>query len=321
MKMLRPAIVLLLAAFLVTTASCGSGEKDVPGSRGKITVVTTLFPLYDFTRVIAGDRATVTLILPPGVEPHAFEPKPGDMARVNTAQLFVYTGKYMEPWAEQLLKGVANKTLVVTDASRGIRLMKSGGGHHESETGEHGHGHHHHGTYDPHIWLDPENAMKMVDTITDGLCAADPPGSDLFRKNAAVYKQRLSTLHGTFRETLGTCKKKTLIHGGHFAFGYLAHRYGLEYISAYEGSPNSEPTARKIIALKKKMGESGIRYVYFEELINPKVSELLSRETGATLLYLHGAHNLTKDEFEKGATFISLMENNLENLRKGLECR
>ncbi len=320
MKPLRPALILLLAMFLVAAASCGPDRKDVSDSPGKITVVTTLFPLYDLTRAIAGDRATVTLILPPGVEAHTFEPKPGDMARVNSARLFVYTGRYMEPWSEELLKGVANKTLVTVDASRGIRLMRSGEEHHEGGK-EHGHGHHDHGAFDPHIWLDLGNAMKMVDTITEGLCSADPQGSGLFRKNAAAYKERLSRLDGKFRETLGTCRKKTLIHGGHFAFGYLAHRYGLEYVSAYEGSPNAEPTARKIIALKKKMDENGIRYVYFEELINPKVSELLARETGATLLYLHGAHNLTKDEFEKGATFISLMENNLENLRKGLECR
>ena len=321
MKTLRPAIFVLLAALLVTAVSCGPDRKDVSDSPGKITVVTTLFPLYDLTRAIAGDRATVTLILPPGVEAHTFEPKPGDMARVDSAQLFVYTGRYMEPWSEELLKGVANKTLITVDASRGIRLMKSGGEHHTGGGKEHGHGHHDHGAYDPHIWMDLGNAMTMVDTITEGLCAADPRGSDLFRKNATDYKERLSRLDGKFREALGTCRKKTLIHGGHFAFGYLAHRYGLEYVSAYERSPNAEPTARKIIALKKKMDENGIRYVYFEELINPKVSELLARETGATLLYLHGAHNLTKDEFEKGATFISLMENNLENLRKGLECR
>jgi zinc transport system substrate-binding protein len=309
---------LLLAVFLLAAASCGPGKQDASDGHGKIAVVTTLFPLYDFTRAIAGDRAVVTLILPPGVEAHAFEPKPGDMARIDTAQLFVYTGRHMEPWSEELLKGIASKTLIIVDASRGIRLMKSGDEHPEGD-GEHGR--RDHGAYDPHIWLDLGNAMKMVDTITEGLCAADPQGSDLFRKNAAAYKERLSTLDRKFRETLGTCRKKTLVHGGHFAFGYLAHRYGLEYVSAYEGSPNAEPTARKIIALKKKMDENGIRYVYFEELINPKVSELLSRETGATLLYLHGAHNLTKDEFGKGATFISLMENNLENLRKGLECR
>lgn len=321
MKRKGLVLVLFLAVLLITAVSCGPKDNNAGGGHQRIAVVTTLFPLFDFARVVAGDKADVSLVLPPGVEPHAFEPKPGDMVRINAAQLFVYTGRDMEPWAEKLLKGISNKTLIVTNTSQGIKLMENGEENHEGEEEKGGHGGHGHGTYDPHIWLDFQNAMTMVDTITDGLCVADPANSTFFRKNAAAYKERLSSLDAKFREALGTCRTKTLIHGGHSAFGYLARRYGLEYISAYEGSPNAEPTARRIIALKRKMNEKGVRYVYFEELISPRVSELLSRESGAALLYLHGAHNLTKDELEKGVTFISLMENNLENLRKGLECR
>jgi zinc transport system substrate-binding protein len=320
MKKVRQTIVLMLAALLVTVlSSCGTRDRDHEDGRKKITVVTTLFPLYDFTRVIARDRADVTLLLPPGVEAHAFEPKPADMVRISSAGLFVYTGKYMEPWAEEILKGTSNKTLIVRDASQGIKLMHTTENDHDEA--DDGHGHHDHGTYDPHIWLDFENAMKMVDTITDGLSAADPANSAFYKQNAARYKEELLALDARFRETLRTCRKKVLVHGGHFAFGYLARRYGLEYVSAYQGSPNAEPTARKIIALEKIIKEKGVRYVYFEELINPKVSELLSRETGATLLSLHGAHNVTKDELAKGSTFISLMDANLANLKIGLECR
>lgn len=322
MKKVRQTIVLMLAALLVTVlSSCGTRDKDPEDAQKKITVVTTLFPLYDFTRAIARDKADVTLLLPPGVEAHAFEPKPGDMVRISSAGLFVYTGKYMEPWAEEILKGTSNKALIVRDASQGISLMHTTAKDHDDADDEDRHGHRGHGTYDPHIWLDFENAMKMVDTIADGLSAADPANSAFYKQNAARYKEELLALDTRFRETLGTCGKKTLVHGGHFAFGYLARRYGLEYISAYQGSPNAEPTARKIIGLEKIIKEKGVRYVYFEELINPKVSELLSRETGATLLSLHGAHNITRDELAKGSTFISLMDANLVNLKTGLECR
>jgi len=322
MKKVRQAIALMLAALLVTVlSSCGTRDRDPEDGQKKITVVTTLFPLYDFTRAIARDKADVTLLLPPGVEAHAFEPKPADMVRIDSAGLFVYTGKYMEPWAEEILKGTSNKALIVRDASRGIRLMHTAEKDHGEADNEDRHGHGDHGTYDPHIWLDFENAMKMVDTIADGLSAADPTDSAFYKENAARYKEELLALDARFRETLRTCGKKTLVHGGHFAFGYLARRYGLEYVSAYQGSPNAEPTARKIIALEKIIKEKGVRYVYFEELINPKVSELLSRETGATLLSLHGAHNVTKDELAKGSTFISLMDTNLANLKIGLECR
>lgn len=319
MKTVQRTITLVLAILIITVLSCGPQDNNPPAGHGKVTVVTTLFPLYDFAREIGKDKADVTLLLPPGVEAHAFEPKPGDMVKINAAQVFVYTGKYMEPWAEELLKGTGNKNLTVIDASRGIRLMESG--HHEEDGEKDEHGHHDHGAYDPHIWLDFENAVKMVDTITGGFCAADPANSEFYRKNASACKEKLLALDARFRETLGTCKKKTIVHGGHFAFGYLARRYGLEYVSAYEGSPNAEPTARTIIGLKKKIEEKGVRYVYFEELISPRVSELLSRETGATLLNLHGAHNITKDELANGSTFISLMENNLVNLKTGLECR
>ncbi len=315
-------LLLALAVLAVMAFSCGKNEAQ-PQKQQKIVVLATLFPLYDFARSIAGDRADVTLLLPPGVEAHSFEPRPGDMVKMGTAQLFVYTGKYMEPWAQSLIKGAENKKLVIVDASRGITLMEARDRGHErgNEKGAGKEERHDHGAYDPHIWLDLENAIKMVDNIADGLSAVDPANKDTYRKNAEAYKEKLAALDRKFREALGTCKKKTFIHGGHFAFGYLARRYGLEYVSAYEGSPNAEPTPKKIIALKREMKEKDVHYVYFEELITPRVSELISRETGATLLKLHGAHNVSKDEFGKGVSFITLMEDNLTSLKVGLECK
>ncbi len=313
MRCIRRICALFLVFFVVTLFSCGT--KPQPEDRQKITVVTTLFPLFDFTRSIADGKADILLILPPGVEAHAFEPKPADILKVDRAGLFIYTGRYMEPWAQDILKSTASNKLTIVDASSGIALSRLGSDRH---SGKDGHGH---GSYDPHIWLDFGNAMKMVDTITEGLCTADPGNSSFYRKNAGAYKEKLGTLDKTYQDALAACKKKALIHGGHFAFGYLARRYGLEYISAYEGSPNAEPTARRIIALKNKMKENDIRYVFFEELLNPRVSELLARETGAKLLKLNGAHNITKDEFRNQVTFLSLMEDNLKNLKTGLECR
>jgi zinc transport system substrate-binding protein len=306
-------IFLILSALLIF--SCGT--KSQPGNTRKITVVTTLFPLYDFTRAIAENRADILLMLPPGVEAHAFEPKPADIIKVDKADLFIYTGKYMEPWAADILRSTSNKKLIAVDASLGIRLARVGADHADTEA-DNGHSH---GAYDPHIWLDFGNAMKMVDTITEGLCTADPAGCDIFRKNADAYNKKLAALDREFRGSLSGCKKTTLIHGGHFAFGYLARRYGIEYISAYEGSPNAEPTVRKMLALQRKMKEKDINFIFFEELLNPRVSEIIANETGAKLLKLNGAHNITKDEFRKGVTFLSLMEDNLVSIKTGLECK
>lgn len=309
----------LCAAILIISAlsfpSCNPDNR--PEQDKRITVVATLFPLYDFTRSIADKKADVLLMLPPGVEAHAFEPKPADIVKVDRAGLFIFTGKYMEPWAQDILKSTANRKLTVVDASAGIKLARLGREHHDAEP-EAGHGH---ASYDPHIWLDLENASKMVDTISEGLCRADPSNCSLYRANAQAYKGKLSALDKQYRGSLSHCRKKTLIHGGHFAFGYLARRYGLEYVSAYEGSPNSEPTARKMIALKRIVKEKDIRYVFYEELLNPKVSEIIAQETGARLLKLNGAHNITRDEFKQGVTFLSLMEDNLVNLKTGLECQ
>jgi zinc transport system substrate-binding protein len=319
-KTFLPMIILCIATLIVTSCQKEQGRTVEPK---KFTIVATLFPLYDFARHIAGDRARVVLLLPPGVETHSFEPKPGDMMKVNTANLFIYTGKYMEPWAGDILKSVDNKNLLVIDASMGIALKEGQEDHdHQAVAGKPEEGHKDsHGKYDPHIWLDFSNAQKMVDNILEGLVRQDPANKEFYTKNAAEYKTELQKLDGRFKNVLSGCEKNTFIHGGHFAFNYLASRYNLHYISAYEGSPNAEPTLKKIIALKKEIQKRNIRYVYYEELITPRIAEVLALETGARLLKLNGAHNISKDELEQGKTFVQLMEENLINLKVGLQCR
>lgn len=307
-------VTFLIAIALLLLLSCQKKDSR-QADKKKLIVVTTLFPLYDFSKNIGGKYAEVLLLLPPGVEPHSFEPKPEDILRINSANLFVYTGKHMEPWSEKILKGLDNQSVLVIDTSKGITMIEDKGHSHE-----HSHGHAH--EIDPHIWLDFENAKKMVDQILDGFIKADPEHTDAYRKNAENYKSALTELDGRFKKELASCKTSYFIHGGHYAFGYLAKRYGLNYISAYHGfSPNTEPSAKRLSELIKKMKQHQTNYVFYEELISPKVAEVLSKETGAELLKLHAAHNLTKDEFTKGVTFLELMEGNLANLKKGLQCR
>jgi zinc transport system substrate-binding protein len=293
--------------------SCGEkGEKVTTGEK-KLKVVTTLFPLYDFAKNIGGQKADITLLLPPGVEPHAFEPRPGDILKIHKADIFIYTGRFMEPWVEDILKSIGSQGPLVIDSSKVIKLSE--------ETGEN-EGKHESGEMDPHIWLDFSNARKMVVNILDGFLRRDLANKDFYLKNAEDYKKKLDELDKNYRDSLSSCKKDTIIHGGHFAFGYLARRYHLKYLSAYKGfSPNAEPTPWSLIELSKKLKEHGISYIFYEELIMPKVSEAIAKETGAKLMMLHGAHNITKDEMDRGVTFISLMEQNLSNLKVGLECQ
>jgi zinc transport system substrate-binding protein len=307
-------LILALSLTMISMISCRKAEQPPTGQK-KLNIVTTLFPLYDFTKNIAGDKAQVMLLLPPGVEPHSFEPKPGDMLRINNADVFIYTGKFMEPWVESILKGVDSKKLVVVDTSKGIVLNE------EKEDEKDHDNKHGHGKIDPHIWLDLSNAGKIVDNILDGLIENDAGNRDYYTKNALAYKAKLNDMDTKYREAFSTCKKHTFVHGGHFAFNYLAKRYNLQYIAAYHGSPDAEPTPKRLIELKNKLKQYDIKYIYFEELILPKVSEVISRETGATMLKLHGAHNISKEDMDKGITFLDIMEKNLKNLKVGLECQ
>jgi len=302
------------------------------GQGGKVKVITTLFPLYDFARTIGQDRVEVLLLLSPGVEAHSFEPKPSVIVKISGADLFIYTGKFMEPWVEAVLKGVTNPKLKVVDASVGIPLLteeseahEHEGGQQHGESGKHGekeggHGDHGHTDVDPHIWLDLGNAAKMVDTIAAGLIEADPAHRDLYAKNAEEYRKQLAALDARFTNELSRCPTRELIHGGHFTFGYLARRYNLTYIAALGFTPDFQPSPRQLMALSKQIKEHGLKYVYYEELMEPRVAETLSRETGAALLMLHGAHNVSKEELERGVTFLTIMEQNLATLKVGLQC-
>jgi zinc transport system substrate-binding protein len=324
--------LILIAAF--TFSACQKKEEKAEKLQ-KINIITTLFPLYEFAKHVGQDKVDVVLLLPPGVEPHSFEPKPDDIVRINKADLFIFTGKYMEPWAADILKGLDNKSLVMVDSSQGISLMEEKGEHEHkhgenqekkgTDTHKEGHKHEqkegHLHEMDPHFWLDFVNAQMMVDHILEGLLKRDSANKDFYSKNAEQYKSKLNDLDVQFKETLSRCKKKMFIHAGHFAFGYMARRYGLQYIAAYGFSPDAEPSPKKLIELVKTLKKHGLAHLYYEELITPRVAETIAKETGASLLMLHGAHNLTKDEFEKGVTFISLMEDNLKNLKAGLQCQ
>jgi zinc transport system substrate-binding protein len=315
----------VLCALAIVLVGCSKNDEGrTPAAHAGMSVVTTLFPLYDFARNVAGDRAEVTLLLPPGMEPHSFEPRPEDIVRVSRASLFVYTNRAMEPWAADILKGVGGGGPTVVDASRGARLLAAAGIHEHGD--HHNEGDHHDGPHDetrmdPHLWLDFANAQRMVDNIAAGMAERDPANREAYLANAAAYKAKLAHLDERYRQGLASCSSRTVVHGGHFAFGYLAARYGLRYEAAFAASADAEPTPAKLAALVKRIRTEGVRTIYTEELIDPRTAETIARETGAAILPLNGAHTVSRDDLARGVTFISLMEKNLENLRKGLQCR
>src|SRR5208283_1149651 len=225
---LTVSLVVAFAIFATASLmSCKPSAKSGVTGTHKMRVITTLFPLYDMARHVGGDKAEVSLLFPPGVEPHSFEPKPTDIVKINGADVFIYTGKFMEPWAEDIIKQVTNKNLLVIDASQGTKMINA-----ESSDADRAAG-----SPDPHIWLDFDNAKIMVNGIAKAIEAKDSAHKDYYEQNLEAYIRRLNGLDYGFKSTLDKCETKEIIYGGHHSFGYLARRYGLKYMAAQGISP------------------------------------------------------------------------------------
>lgn len=314
---------MVILGFILVLAGCSEGSKEESISTSdKIEIVTTLFPQYDFARQIVGDKAEVTLLLPPGMESHSYEPTPADMIKINKANLFIYTGELMEPWAHKMIESVDSEQVKVLDVSQGIPLLASNEEdeqHHDHEAEVEGHEHSeddgHHHTYDPHIWTSPQNAKVMVNNILEALCEVDPQNADYYKANAQAYQLQLDNLNDEFEVVVSNSKHDTIYHSGRFAMQYLMQQYGINYVSApFEAEPSAALVAQVINEIKA----NNIPAIYYEELITPKIAQMISEETGAQMLLLHSCHNVSKEDFDNGVTYLSLMEQNVENLKIGL---
>jgi zinc transport system substrate-binding protein len=308
---IRRLYVLFIFLIVVSSFPACAKRGEEPARMKKLKVVTTLFPLYDMAKNIGMDKAEIFLLLPPGMEAHSFEPKPSDIVKINEADVFVYTGKFMEPWAEDVIKGAVNKNLIVVDASRGTKMIP--GVFHDADEPA--------GSFDPHIWLDFDNAEIMVKNIVQAFQSKDSANRNFYEQKASDYINKLKELDSSFKATLLTCRYKEIVYGGHYAFGYLAKRYGLKYLAAQGVSPDAEPTANDLIKLVEQIKKDRIKYVFYEELTSPKIAETISGETKTKMLQLNAAHNLSRDQFEQGLSFFDILKRDLDNLRIGLECR
>ncbi len=317
-------LLFVLMSFVVLLVGC-DGDSSMGDVSDKLQIVTTLFPQYDFARIIGGDKVEVSLLLPAGMESHSYEPTPSDMIKINKADLFIYTGEEMETWAHSIIESVDSDQVHVLDVSKNISLIVAN----ETEEEDHDHdaeleddhsheeddhaGHNH--TYDPHIWTSPKNAMIMVNNILEALCEIDPKNAQYYEANAKDYLAELGTLDNEFEEVVANANRDTIYHGGRFAMQYMTNDYGIHYVSApFE----AEPSAALVAQMIKDIKEQNIPVIYYEELVDPKISQMISDETGAEMLLLHSCHNVSKEDFNNGVTYLSLMKQNVENLRVGL---
>lgn len=307
----RHLIIFGLLIISLTFTGCAGNSTNQPDKSGKtgpdhkIIVLTTIYPLYDFTRNVGKDRVEVNNLTPPGAEPHEWEPSPKDLAGLQKADVFIYCGAGMESWTGKALNAAGTPGLTVVDASRDIELISGQENTHNAVT-------------DPHIWVDPLNAIKMVDSITAGLSRADPANKEFYAANAEEYKKKLEDLDGEYKSGLAGAKLREFVTS-HAAFDYLARRYGLVQVPVRGLSPEVEPTPARMAEVIRLVKEKNIHYIFFESLVSPKISQVIASESGAETLILNPAAGLTTDELQAGKDYLTIMRENLANLQKALE--
>ena len=312
---MRKISVLMLFFILISASinlfACSDIESNAFPDNGKINIMSSLFPQYDFAKHIAGDKANVVLLLPPATESHMFDLRPADMLNIYNADLFLYTGDYMEPWAGEIVKSIpAGNKLVVVDCSSGIEFIE--------DEHEHDHDHEDH-ALDPHIWLNPVFAMMMVDNILDALCQIDAENADYYIQNADDYKNLLKTLDADIFAAIEESQRDVLVFGGRFAYIYFLTHFNLRYVTVYDScSTNAEPSVKAVTDVTDFIIKNKIPCIYHEEFVKPALAKAIAKQTNITYELFSTAHNVTKADFDNGVTFIDIMYRNLESIKKGL---
>ena len=346
-----------LAAVLASVAvltGCGSaaGQNAKKEDDGKLNVVTTLFPYYDFARQIAGDAIDLTMVVPAGMDSHSFEPTPADMRTIQNADVLICNGGAMEQWLtqvlaatdtghmtvitmmdyvdtyeEEIVEGMEDEAHDHAHGSHGHDHESEDHDHEAEEEHEHDHsdyvdddGHHVDIEYDEHVWTSPVNAMKFTEVIADTLSKCDPGNETRYKEGKEAYLKELEALHEGFLEVSKNRRRNMIVVGDKFPFRYLAEEYGFDYRAAFSGcSTDTEPSAKTIAYLIDKVRMEEIPVVYYLELSSHRVSEIIGEETGAKPELLHSCHNVTRAEFDSGVTYVDLMKGNIETLRDGLD--
>ncbi len=305
-RALIPALLLSVAAPLIPAA--------------RLSVMTSIFPLREFAAAVAGERADISLLLPPGAGVHTWQPRPGDITKLAGADLLISVGAGLEPWLADVVAAVPRGKLRTLEVSRGLTLLPAEEGEPGRREVEEGHGYEH-GALDPHIWLDFEMDRAIVDGIVEVLASIDPAGAGYFRANGEACKAKLAALDARFRQGLQGCAGKTMVVAGHAAFGYLARRYGLVQMALYGLSPDAQPRPKQMMKVSDFCRRENIRTVFFETSVAPGLARALAGEIGGRVLVLYAGHNLTKDQMAEGRDFFAIMDENLRTLREGLGCR
>lgn len=280
--------------------------KPLPKETGKIKVTTSFYPLYFFTHEIAKDKVDITNITPAGAEPHDYEPTAKDLANIETSNMLILNGGGLEPWGENIKNNIDTKKTLIVTAGEGLTSQEI------TEEGKN--------IIDPHIWLSPPLAKQMVDKITQGLIQSDPNNKEFYQLSATALKLKLDILDAQYKKGLADCAQKNIVTS-HAAFGYLARAYGLNQIAISGLSPDAEPSPQQLADVTKFVKTNKVKYIFFESLVSPKLSNTIATETGAQTLELNPIEGLDNSQVLAGQDYFTNMENNLANLKIALQCK
>jgi zinc transport system substrate-binding protein len=316
MKRIVLALCVLLSFAMVLPAR---GRRDPGKTEGTLRVVTTIFPPYDFVRSITGDKVSLTMLLPPGAESHSFEPTPQDIIRVQNCDVFIYVGGESDAWVETILESIDTSRMEIITLMDCVEVVEEliVEGMQDEEESEHDH--EEEAEYDEHVWTSPRNAQLIVQKIAGVLEQRDASNAAAYRQNTAAYLNQLTDLDAAFQTMISGAKRNTLVFGDRFPFRYFADAYGLDYFAAFPGcSTETEASAATVAFLVNKVRAEQIPVVFHIELSNEKIADTICEETGAKKLLLHAVHNVSKREFDGGATYYDLMSGNVRSLREAL---
>ncbi len=311
-------ILLIIGALFLGTMLVACSGKDKSDS-DKISVVSTIFAPYDFTRQIVGDNAEITMLLPPGSESHSYEPSPKDIITIQECDIFIYVGGESDQWVRKVLDSMDTSDIKIITLMDCVDVVEEElvEGMEGDEEEDHEHDEE---EYDEHVWTSPKNAKLILNKISEAICSVDSQNAESYKKNTESYLTKLDDLDKAFKEVVDSAVRKTLIFGDRFPFRYLADAYGLDYYAAFPGcSSETEASAATVAFLINKTKADKIPVVFHIEFSNEKIADVISEATGAKVLLLHSCHNITKKDFENGITYIELMNQNVQNLKEALQ--
>jgi zinc transport system substrate-binding protein len=305
--------IAIIASIIVLSNSNVSPSVNPQSGPTKLKVAASFFPLYEFARNVGGNKAEVYSFLPIGNEPHSWEPSIQQIEGLKGTKLFIYNGAGMEAYLSQFMTSGEFANVTFVKASDGITLLKADSAEDDKEILAQG-------GMDPHVWNDPIYAEKEVTNIKNAMQKADPVNTQYYEDNANAYLAKLAALDSSIKTGLSHCNKDTFV-SFHNAFNYFSNRYGVHDVWITGIAPEQDVPPQDIEKVIQIAKDKGVKVIFSEDLVDPRLANTLASEVGAQVLVLSPLEGINQTEQQEGKTYLDKWYENLHNLRTALECQ